>query len=94
VERYKEEGRSARGVTPLEDLAQDVAYTTRVLRKSPVFTTTSVLILGIGMAATTAVFSVANAILLRTVPRRWRLGGSRAASCMASPPATRSRWPG
>jgi predicted permease len=96
VERYKEEGRSARGVRPLEDLAQDVAYTARVLRKSPVFTTTSVLILGIGMAATTAVFSVANAILLRTLPvpeprrlfvlaERWENGQSSTTTNLAQP---------
>jgi predicted permease len=68
VERFKEEGRTARGVRPLEDLVQDLHYAARVLRKSPIFTVTSVLTLGIGMAATTAVFSVANAILLRPLP--------------------------
>ncbi|MBA3270832.1 MAG: ABC transporter permease [Acidobacteria bacterium] len=46
-------------------LTSDVRYAVRVLSRSPVFTITAVLSLAIGMAATTAIFSLADALLLR-----------------------------
>jgi predicted permease len=68
VERFKEEARTSRGVRPIEDLVQDVRYAGRVLRKSPGFTTAAVSTLAIGIAATTVVFSVIEAVLFRPPP--------------------------
>src|SRR6266550_2820967 len=65
VERYKEEARDARGVRILETLAQDARYALRTMRKAPAFTTVVALTLGLGVGATSAIFSIVNAILLR-----------------------------
>lgn len=52
----------------LENLEQDIRYAARGLIRRPAFTAVAVLTIGIGVGATTTVFSAVNALLLRPLP--------------------------
>src|SRR3954467_5875770 len=57
-------------IQPVETITQDVRYALRFLRRSPVFTTVAVLSLALGIGANSAVFTLINAIIVRTLPVR------------------------
>ena len=68
IEPIKEAARDVRGTRWLEDLAQDLRYATRTMRRHPAFAVAAVLSLAIGIGANTAIFGVVDALLIRPLP--------------------------
>jgi predicted permease len=68
VEAMKESYREQRGFPLLESLILDIRYAARRLRMAPAFTLATVLTLALGIGATTSIFTLAHAVLLKSLP--------------------------
>jgi putative ABC transport system permease protein len=68
LSRMKQRGYDVRGGRWLEDAVQDLVYGSRALARNYGFAIVAVLTLGLGIGANTGVFSVINAVFLRSLP--------------------------
>jgi predicted permease len=68
VEAMKEDYRDRRGLPLLETLVQDTRHALRRLRMAPAFTIATILTLALGIGATTSIFTLVHAVLLKSLP--------------------------
>ena len=100
VEQVKEEVRASRMGSGIETFVMDLRYAMRSLLKKPGFTITAVIALALGIGANTAIFSVINGVLLRslsyanpeTIVMVWERGANESNARNVVSPANYLDW--
>jgi hypothetical protein len=68
VEQIKEECRESRSSYVVATALRDLGYALRLMRRHPAFSAVAVLSIALGIGANTAIFSIIEALLLRSLP--------------------------
>ena len=68
IDAAREDARDAQRARLLENVVSDVRFAARTLRRAPSFAVATVLTMALGIGASTAIFSVVDAVLLRPLP--------------------------
>src|SRR5580693_7378448 len=68
--QLREEARSSWSWNWLEKILRDLRYGVRTLTRSPGFAFTAILVMALGIGATTALFTIVRAVLLKPLPLR------------------------
>jgi putative ABC transport system permease protein len=91
----RERTSGADALLALDSIWRDLRYAVRQLGRSPAFTATAVVTLALGIGATTAIFTLVQQVMLRSLPvvnpeQLWRVGDS--ALCCYSARYTQGDW--
>jgi predicted permease len=70
IESHKDAIRASLGLRLWDELGMDLRYSVRILAKSPAFTAIALLTLALGIGGNTAIFTLINQVMLRSLPVR------------------------